>query len=212
VTSINALFDNLDAWRHLPSYQLERRADIFFSIYLPDLLHAYLGVQVEGLIPEFPLRIGAIDPQSPSNQSFKVDYLVKCSSQVVLFELKTDAGSRRDRQDQYLERAKQVGLAALLGGVRDIYRASASKRKYCHLLYSLQQLGFIVLHDSGAFTFAEVDYDLQIVYLQPHNLEHKENVISFQQAAQVIQRRGDPLSVRFAASLRKWAESRAGEG
>jgi hypothetical protein len=24
------LFDRLDAWRHVPAYQLERRADIFF--------------------------------------------------------------------------------------------------------------------------------------------------------------------------------------
>lgn len=35
---INDLFDNLDTWRHLPAYQLERCADIFFSLYLPDLL------------------------------------------------------------------------------------------------------------------------------------------------------------------------------
>jgi len=32
--TINELFDLLDDWRNLPSYQLERRADIFFAIHL----------------------------------------------------------------------------------------------------------------------------------------------------------------------------------
>ena len=35
---LEALFRNLDRWRHLPNYELERRADIFFSIYLVDLI------------------------------------------------------------------------------------------------------------------------------------------------------------------------------
>ena len=38
--SIDTLFDRMDAWRHLPSYQLERRADLFFSLYLPEVLEA----------------------------------------------------------------------------------------------------------------------------------------------------------------------------
>jgi hypothetical protein len=33
---IDTLFDRMDAWRHLPNYQLERRADIFFAMYLPE--------------------------------------------------------------------------------------------------------------------------------------------------------------------------------
>ncbi len=37
---LNELFDNMDSWRHLPAYQFERRADIFFSIYLPDLFRS----------------------------------------------------------------------------------------------------------------------------------------------------------------------------
>ena len=32
------VFELLDDWRHLPAYQLERRADIYFAMYLPELL------------------------------------------------------------------------------------------------------------------------------------------------------------------------------
>lgn len=39
---ICALFDRMDNWRHLPSYQLERRADLIFSLYLPEVLVAKL--------------------------------------------------------------------------------------------------------------------------------------------------------------------------
>ncbi len=40
---IDTLFNRMDAWRHLPNYQLERRADLFFSLYLPEVLEAKLG-------------------------------------------------------------------------------------------------------------------------------------------------------------------------
>ena len=42
----NALFDRMDAWRHLPDYQLERRADLFFSLYLAEALQAKLGFPI----------------------------------------------------------------------------------------------------------------------------------------------------------------------
>ena len=29
---IDTLFDRMDAWRHFPNYQLERRADVFFAL------------------------------------------------------------------------------------------------------------------------------------------------------------------------------------
>ena len=35
---ITAIFDRMDSWRHLPGYQLERRADLLFSLYLPEAL------------------------------------------------------------------------------------------------------------------------------------------------------------------------------
>lgn len=37
------LFDLLDDWRNLPSYQLERRADIFFALHLEIIIKKALG-------------------------------------------------------------------------------------------------------------------------------------------------------------------------
>ena len=101
----NVLFDRMDAWRHLPNYQLERRADLFFSLYLPKVLEEKLGFPVrERLIPEFPVRIGTIYPHIPINKSFKIDYvaLSEDGSKAVLVELKTEGMSRRSSQDKYL--------------------------------------------------------------------------------------------------------------
>ncbi|MFC1936848.1 hypothetical protein ACFLYP_04200 [Chloroflexota bacterium] len=54
---VNELFDNMDDWRHLPAYQLERRADIFFSVSLPSLLESKFEIEIDDIIPEFPIRI-----------------------------------------------------------------------------------------------------------------------------------------------------------
>lgn len=209
---LNEIFDNMDSWRHLPAYQLERRSDIFFSMYLPDLLFGKFGVQVEAVLPEFPIRKGTIEPESASNLSDKVDYLIKVkdSNRVILVELKTDEYSRRNDQDWYLERAKQVGLTRLLEGVLAIYKATKSRRKYRYLLESLQNMGFIALEDGNTFQVIPVDYDVKIVYLQPNNPENHENIISFQEAAAIIRQHGDELSLRFAQSLLEWADVRAG--
>jgi hypothetical protein len=54
---IENVFDRLDAWRHLPAYQLERRADIFFSRYLIGVLSEITGDDLEEeIIPEFPIK------------------------------------------------------------------------------------------------------------------------------------------------------------
>jgi hypothetical protein len=210
---LDELFDNMDAWRHLPSYQLERRADIFFSIYLSDLLYDKFDVIIDGVLPEFPVRIGTIRAPSNSNQSYRIDYLVKVkdANRVILVELKTDNGSRRTNQDWYLERAQQVGLTRLLEGVREIYKATSSKKKYRYLLSKMQDMGFITLERDGEFGVARADYDIQIVYIQPTNREGQENAISFQEAARIVERHEDELSIRFAQSLVEWSVVRAGE-
>jgi hypothetical protein len=99
---INQIFNNLDDWRHLPAYQLERRADIFFSLYLPEVLFKTkaLGLaEIPILIPEFPCRLETVHSIG-GNQSFKVDYLAIAKAangkpaQSVFVELKTEIGSR----------------------------------------------------------------------------------------------------------------------
>ena len=41
---IDEVFALLDRWRHLPAYQLERRADVFFAAYLHEVVEAETGV------------------------------------------------------------------------------------------------------------------------------------------------------------------------
>ena len=69
---IATLFASLDRWRHLPAYQLERRADIYFGLFLPDVLNHHLGSRNltidPRIIPEFPLG------QAASRRSDKADY------------------------------------------------------------------------------------------------------------------------------------------
>ena len=38
---IEKIFSNLDIWRKLPKYQLERRLDIFFTIYLKEIVEVF---------------------------------------------------------------------------------------------------------------------------------------------------------------------------
>ena len=76
MNQVITLFDRMDAWRHFPNYQLERRADIFFSLYLSEVLEAKLGLPIKAeLTPEFPIRIGTIYPEIPIDKSYKIDYL-----------------------------------------------------------------------------------------------------------------------------------------
>ena len=99
----------MDTWRHLPAYQLERRADIFFSIYLPEVLTEKFGAEIEGIVPEFPVHIGTIS-NIETNKSFKIDYLARAKNSQRLFfvKFKTDVGSRRLAQDS-VSGARQAG-------------------------------------------------------------------------------------------------------
>jgi len=74
IKRINEIFDNFDDWRHLPPYQLERRSDAFFSICLGIILKETYAEKIQGIIPEFPVRIGTIYPKNGTNRSFKIDY------------------------------------------------------------------------------------------------------------------------------------------
>jgi hypothetical protein len=208
---INELFNNMDTWRHLPAYQLERRADIFFSIYLAEVLADQFNTEIEGIIPEFPVHIGIIT-NFKTNQSFKIDYLAKAKNCKRLFfvELKTDEGSRRIAQDSYLERAKLVGIEKLLEGLGMICQATTSKKKYHHLLGHLDELGLIHIVSNGVFDINPGEYEIDIVYIQPNNLYGLENVISFKTFAEVVERHGDEVSLRFAESLRRWGDTKAG--
>ncbi len=225
---ITKFFDRMDAWRNLPNYQLERRADLFFSLYLPDALRKKLGFEISPvIIPEFPVRIGTIYPHIDIDKSYKVDYVCfSANMQTVIFvELKTEGRSRRESQDNYLAASCKVGFASLVEGVMKIFQATQAKRKYFHLLDMLTQAGFLDIpadvytlirkdHPRGISALAERIKILDcpeksnVIYIQPNG--EGSDIISFQEFRSVVQQFDDPISQRFARSLDEWATVKAG--
>ena len=147
MNTIDKVFSNLDDWRHLPAYQLERRADILFSLFLKDALEKKFDYEFElldSIIPEFPIKA----KQSGNNHSIKVDYVMFSAARdkIILVELKTDITSIRDKQLQDLEDAKNVALEDAenlafnehLKGIVEIFKVSNQRRKYYHLLENLE--------------------------------------------------------------------------
>lgn len=211
------VFDRLDAWRHLPAYQLERRADIFFSLYMKEVVENELNVRLlDAIIPEIPIK------QPNSGKSFKADYLLTAADhqRAFLVELKTDTRSRRTKQDEYLARAVDGGMEGLLEGIRSIVLATSAYQKYYHLLCELESLGYLQLPDKlSAFIFPKAKPGLtkklreiglgkhrpklELLFVQP-NATHLGRAIDFETFARHVAKHGDALSQRFAESLLRW--------
>ena len=224
-TTIAHLFDLLDRWRHLPAYQLERRADIFFALFLPEVMGKHFRIDINPiLIPEFPIK------HKGDNTSNKADYLALQKSQdnkpverAFLVELKTDMASRREEQDKYLGYAVDVGLKKLVKGVLEICRASNQKPKYLHLLKLLSDNGLIEYED-GLFPVKRGYSDvlegikdkvekrthwpsLEVVYIQPRLTD----TIDFKEFADAIDKgEEEGIGRLFAKRLREWADINAG--
>jgi hypothetical protein len=217
-TKIDQLFKNLDDWRHLPSYQLERRADIFFSLYLAEVLKKKFNLsKTPILIPEFPVRYGLI-PESKGaagdNQSFKIDYLAIThdGENAYFVELKTDMSSRSPTQDDKMKKAAELNMFKLFGGIECMLGKSNQKKKYLSLSrYISEQLNLEIRHDGiiSEATFAKFKTNPKIVYLQPGK-SSSEDDIDFEYFATEISSHANPLSQRFADSLINWSGIKAG--
>lgn len=206
---INKLFDLLDDWRYLPAYQLERRADIFFALHLEIILEKVLGVEIDKIIPEFPLRLGELPDENPnSNLSYKIDYLAysKEQNKVYLIELKTENSSLRNAQDKYLKSAQKIKVQGILEGLQKIYKASNQKVKYDYLLNMLnqqQKINWIRKNDKS-FEILDIDIEPTIIYIQPTSKENNEAIITFDKIIKVLSEIKEPLTQRFIESLEKW--------
>ena len=228
MSAIDQLFNRMDSWRHLPNYQLERRADLFFSLYLHNVLPRKTGVPVRAeLAPEFPVRIGTIYPDKPIDKSYKIDYVAVAESgeRAFLIELKTEGDSRRESQDRYLLASKAVGMTALLEGLLKIFRATEAKRKYYCLLAQLEAMGLLRIPEelteivrgksmkganeaSRKILITSKVESCEILYIQPKS--DGPHVISFEEFARAIENSEDEFAARFAQSLRDWAQVKAG--
>ena len=122
---IDQLFYNLRIWKQLPKYQAERRLDVFFGLYMEDILKECRSNLFEEedqliLVPEFPLQ-----KNKSNNECTNIDYLVfnitkKC---VHAIELKTDTHSVNDDQIDYYRRFKDET------SLNDLYTFATNPRK-----------------------------------------------------------------------------------
>lgn len=120
-------------------------------------------------------------------------------------EFKTDSGSRREKQDDYLLAAQTVKMPAVLQGIQRIASVSTYKKKYGHLLAKLRELGLI--DEQGQFT-GKSD-KIEIVYVQPHKKDGDEarKVIAFAWLSDWLTTRfgQNDFEAALARSLSKWA-------
>ena len=228
---LDRVFSHLNSWRHLPNYQLERRADILFSVYLADVVREFTGHKIDPrIVPEFPVKRDLIWPDLPTSKSVKIDYVLFTAdrSRGYLVELKTDRSSRRPAQDHYLGKAASLGLPKLLKGLVTIAQETKAYRKYYHLLHLLAEMGFLRLPD-GIETYLyprarqgltpklrEIRVEpivptLEVIYVQPEAMEEGglARCIDFAFFGAYLDGLSDPLSAGFRRSLEAWT-TRAG--
>ncbi len=218
---LDTIFNNLTRWRNLPKYQLERRADIFFSLYLKGLLEEYIAPAsslAECIIPEFPL----IDDPG-SQRTVNVDYVLfsRDLHTAYFVELKTDLGSRREKQDAYLISASNMRFQDILFQLVPVFKATIQKKKYYHLMVMLQDLGFITMRAQkeiedylytkdrkrvsdaiSCISIENIRTDIKVIYLQPG--PDGESIITFKKVAQYLERFEDEFSQLFRKHILLW--------
>jgi len=193
-TKIEKLFSLLDNWRKLPAYQLERRADIFFALYLPEIFKHKFAIKIDykQIIPEFPIKMES------KNLSNKIDYVVvsKENKTVYLIELKTEMTSVITPQIELMKRAQGKGTKGLIKSVEQIAKVSKSE-KYKELESRLETTGM---------TDKKIIWEEpKIVYLLPKPNEKLKDFtqITFKEIAGILKEK-DELAKRFVESLEVW--------
>ena len=202
-------FGMMADWKRLPAYKAEPRIDSLVGFFLPAMMTDFCHDPITGIVPELPLRLGTLKPAHEgtphADKSYKVDfYLLGGSGRHYFVEFKTDSGSRNDQQDQYLNEARQQGMAAIVRGIVRIAAVSKYKKKYGHLLAKLRELG--LLDESGQFS-GKADA-IEIIYVQPHRKPDDTGlVVDFAWMAQWLQNRPDAgeFETALARTLSQWS-------
>ena len=212
-TQIEKIFEILNDWRLLPNYQLERRADIFFALYLPEIIKQKFDIEItyDNIIPEFPLRKGTVSEKEKDsrsrNLSYKVDYTVITATKVFFIELKTDTNSIRNSQIEYLIDSQKANWKTLIDGILDIVKASKST-KYNHLLKKLREDHKCIDENNQNIAENKPIEPIKIVYILPQEdelLKEKEiPMITFAEVIEAIKGNKDELTRHFVESLNKW--------
>ena len=214
MSSVQSYFSVLRDWKRLPAYRAEPRVDSIVGFALPEVLLHNRNERVTLVIPELPLRIGSVQPQhegkSFSNKSYKVDFFVMTEGgKNYLVEFKTDSGSRREKQDDYLDAARKVGLGAVVEGILKLYQATTYKKKYRYLLTKLEEAG-LVSNSIAGYAACIADHGLHVLYVQPHAKDDDvgRDILDFVAVAEALRERfgGDEFMEAAAQAFLAWVE------
>jgi hypothetical protein len=208
VSDIERVFERLDQWRLLPQYQLERRADIFFSLYLHEVLNTLPGIRVmDKLVPEFPVRNFRVDPTCADFRTFKIDYLVipETGCAPVFVELKTEERSLDARQLEKTCRAMALGFEVLLGDILAVMERSDqhSRQKYRVLVDVLEANREQLVGGPPGRVVVVRPEEKPLPAFEAHGVEVLQ--VGFEGVCQVLRRQDDALAQRFEESLERWS-------
>lgn len=199
---VDKIFEHLNDWIKLPKYQLERRVDIFFSIYLSKILDKKLGIkreQIKEILPEFPLRKEMKDGKetcASNNADYAVFVEKNGKLKMYLIELKTEMNSISEAQKEYYEIANGKKLSRVLQDIIEIEKNSSQWRKYDYSLKKLENLKLVKLdNDNGenrrkSWSLnrdTNVDDKIDIIYITPIKQEKSKYLsITFKDVREIL--------------------------
>lgn len=213
---IEIIFKLLEKWRKFPKYQLERRLDIFFALYLPEILKKVPNINIEvthnDIIPEFPLK------KNNSCSSTNVDYAIFSNEngkiKLYLLELKTDMNSIDNEQITYYKKAKEKGFLQILTDIIKIQKKSSQWKKYDNLLEYIKNNYGIIRNTTSIGSQKRKNWEIvkesiieeiEIIYLVPKEDERirQYKIITFENVINIIKNNYDNISVEFCKILKE---------
>jgi hypothetical protein len=141
---VDKLIANLRKWRGLPGYSVERRLDLLLTPFIPGFLGEVMGGEVELVTAEFPLPKALFDSTDETRKHISADFLCLrrgSPSTWVLVEIKTDASSRRTKQDKAYCSCAAGGMAKILAAIAEKKKDTEHQREYDALVRRLRSLG-----------------------------------------------------------------------
>lgn len=155
--SVEVLVQQLDQFRRFPQYALERRLDVFLSLFVEEFLSTRFEAPVHMVAPEFPLH------REGNHLSTHVDYLLRREgpNPAWLFvEVKTSAEEVSREQLATYREAREYGMRHWrrdLLSSRDAAQGDAPRKtRYNRLLEQLAK--------AGAW---QGEHPIEVVYLSP---------------------------------------------
>lgn len=210
--TISDLFNLLNRWRHLPNYQLECRADVFFALFLPEVLEKECDIKIkQPLIPEFPVDKNKGDRGHKQQEEMLRRVACKKSLKCLLEDVKEIAQYKNGDSKQKTQ--KYVHLLSHLCGLKLV--------KFSPELYGLalakNSKGIATMLSAIELTVSN-GVPLKVIYVQPEREQPDKNdhtVIDFDTFSDVIMksyRGSDDVRILFACHLRKWASEKQAPG